>query len=266
MTTQAATLVPNPFVTWRWAVWAGVVWAITFAFFWGGVANFLPPPPQYWSTDEVVSFFHEYNVRIRLGMTAIMFLAPLYCVWTAVNSRIIQAIEGPRGVLALLELMGGVLTAVVILGLGTFWLAASFRIDARTPSDIHLMSDVAWLIFNMTVGVTILQMVSFGTAMLMDRRVNPLLPRWLGWLAYMVSLTFMFALFVPFVMRGPVAWHGLLTFYVALGLYFPWVLLCCCYSFAAIRQLEGERTGIEVADSKTHAAECTAPQPSVAVR
>lgn len=242
MSEHDETVVPNPFTGWRVGIWAGLVWIATFAIFWGGVARFLPPPPQYWTTDEVVAFFTQYNWRIRLGMTAIMFLAPLYCVWTALNSRFIQAIEGPNGLLALVEQMGGVLTAMVVLGMGTFWLAASFRIDARTHQDIHLLSDVAWLIFNMTVGVTIVQMLSFGTAMLLDRRPAPLFPRWLGWLAYLVSSTFLFALFVPFVMRGPVAWHGLLTFYVVLGLFFPWMALCCWYSFAAIRQLEGERT------------------------
>lgn len=231
---------PSPFPIWRVAAWAGPIWLITFGLFWAVIAKFVPPPAEYWSTEEVYRFFSEHNLSIRVGMTGVLFFGPLYFVWTAVTSRVIQHIEGPNGVLSYIELIGGVLTTVVVIGVGIFWLAASFRMDVRTPQEIHLMSDIAWLIFNLTVAITMLQMISFGTAMLLDRRPKPLYPRWLAWLAYLTSSTFMFALAVPFLMRGPLAWHGLLTFYVALGLFFPWAAITMYLTFPAINTIQQE--------------------------
>ena len=239
MNHYVAGTVPN-FFTWRLAAWAGPIFIFGFLICWAIIAKFLPPPPQYWSADEVYKFYIDYNLQIRVGMTGVLFFGPFYFIWSAVISRLIQRMEGPDGVLSYIELMGGVCTVMVTLGLGVMWLGASFRTETRTPQDVQLLHDVGWLIFNMTFVVTFLQMIGFGTAMLIDKRERPLYPRWMGWASYFAALTFLVVLFMPFVMRSPFAWHGLLTYYVSLGAYFIWALLAMYYTFGAITQVELE--------------------------
>jgi hypothetical protein len=36
------------------------------------------------------------------------------------------------------------------------------------------------------------------------------------------------------------SWNGLLTFYVALSLFFPWALLCMYFTYRAIGRIEQE--------------------------
>lgn len=230
---------PN-FLMWKLSAWGGPIFIVGFLVCWALTAKFLPPPPQYWSADEVMRFYVEHNTAIRIGMTGSLFFGPFYFIWSAVISRIIQRIEGPEGVLSNIELMGGVCTVVVVLGLGVMWLGASFRIEARTAQEIQLLHDLGWLIFNMTFMVTLLQMISFGTAMLIDKRPKSLYPRWLGWFSYFSGFTFLVVLLMPFVMQGPFAWHGLLTYYVALVAYFVWALLAMYFSFGVIDRIERE--------------------------
>lgn len=239
MSTHSMAATPD-FRTWRVAAWGGPVFIFGFLIFWAVIGKYFPPPPQDWSAEEIYRFYVDHNLQLRVGMTGVLFFAPFYFVWSAVISRLIQRIEGQDGVLSYIELMGGVCTAIVALGLGVMWLAAGFRIDARSPQDVQLLHDVGWLIFNMTFMVTFIQMIGFGTAVLIDRRSTPLYPRWLGWLSYWAALSFLVVLAMPFVMRGPFAWHGLLTYYVALGAYFVWALVAMFCTFGAIGRVEHE--------------------------
>lgn len=228
------------FTIWRCCAWAGPVFILGFLVSWALLAKFLPPPPQYWSADEVLRFYTDFNIRIRAGMMGILLFAPLYFVWSAVVSKIIQRLEGNDGVLANVELMGGVCTTIITLGLGVMWLGASFRTQARTPQDVQLLHDLGWLYFNCTFMVTLIQMVSYGTAMLMDRRSVPLFPQWMGWLSYATASTFLVVVLMPFVMNGPFAWHGLLTYWIALSAYFLWAVVVMTRTFAAIGRIEQE--------------------------
>jgi hypothetical protein len=72
-------------------------------------------PPQYWSADEVFTFYMNRNLQIRAGMVGVLFFAPFYFVWSAVLSRIMRHMEGPDGVLSSVELLGGVCTTVTVL-------------------------------------------------------------------------------------------------------------------------------------------------------
>jgi hypothetical protein len=228
------------FSLWRICAWAGPLFIVSFLIFWGIIANYVPAPRQYWTAARIFQFYSENNLRIRIGMVGATFFAPVYFVWSTVVSRIMQRIEGPDGVLSNVELMGGVCTVVITQAFAVMWLAASFRIESRTPHEVQLLHDIGWFFFNSTFMVTALQLTAFGVVILMDARARPLLPRWLGWLSFAAVSTFLSVLLMPFVMDGPFAWHGLLTYWVALSGFFIWAVAACIFIFGAISRLEIE--------------------------
>jgi len=105
----------------------------------------------------------------------LLFVA-LYTVWSAAIARMIERIEGRRGLLAQIEFGGGVATTLVAALAGVMWFAAAFRAPERDPKDIQLLMDLGWLTFNTTFSVTAIQMLAIGAAVLLDRRADPLLP------------------------------------------------------------------------------------------
>ena len=228
------------FSIWRVCTWCGPIFLLGLLVCWTGLGKFFPPPPQYWSADEVVQFYLKDNLQIRAGMVGVMFFGGFYMVWSAVLARIIRRIEGPDGVLSVIEMMGGLATTMVIELFGAVWLTASFRTEMRSPQDIQLLQDLGWFIFDMTFMVTFAQMVAFGIAILIDKRPTPLFPRWLGWLSIWAGSVFLPEVFMPFFMNGPFSWHGVISYYVALSPFFIWISVSCYYMFDAINLIERE--------------------------
>jgi hypothetical protein len=228
------------FQMWRVCAWAGPIFVLGFLIFWAIIAKFVPPPPQYWSADQVFGFYMNRNLQIRAGMVGVLFFAPFYFVWSAVLSRIMRFMEGPDGVLSYVEILGGVCTTVITLGLGVMWLGASFRTEARTPQDVQLLHDLGWLYFNSTFMVTFLQLAAFGTSILIDERQVPLFPRWLGWASYATASISLVIVFMPFFNHGPFAWQGLLTFWSDLTAFFVWAIVTMYLTFVVIGKLEKE--------------------------
>lgn len=228
------------FLVWRACGWAGVVFLAGFIVFWALLGKFFPPPAQYWSAEQVASFYLQHSVQIRAGMVGAAFFAPFYMLFSALLSRIIRFIEGRSGLLSTIEMMGGIATTMVILLFSVVWMTASVRTGSRLPQDIQLLQDLGWFIFDMTFMVTFFQMIAFGTAVLTDKRSTPVFPRWLGWLSYVACAVFLPELVMPFVLNGPLAWHGVINYYVALPPFFVWMMVCCYYVFKAIHRIERE--------------------------
>lgn len=231
------------FTTWRVAAWAGPVFLVALGACWAGVAGFLPPPAESMTATEVQRWFIDNGSRLRIGLVGYLFFAALYIPWCIAISRVIQRIEGPKGVLSQVEFAGGVCTAIVALLAGVMWLAASFRTETRSPEDIQLLMDLGWFIFNLTFMVTALQMLAVGIAVLVDRRRDPLLPKWITWISFAFAATFIPLLLIPFSKTGPFAWDGLFNYYVALGGAFVWDAIVAFYLFAAINKIQREELG-----------------------
>lgn len=92
---------------------------------------------------------------------------------------------------------------------------------------------------------SVLQSVALGLAILRDRRLTPLFPRWVAWLAFLVAATYFPLVFVPFFHDGPFAWHGLISFWAVFALFFALIAVVTPYALKALRTLEGELTTLE---------------------
>lgn len=228
------------YLTWRICAWAGPLYLVGLVGFWGLLAGFVPAPPQSWNAQQITEFFVNNNLKIRAGMVGTLFVAPFYFVWSLVISAVMKKIEGPDGILAQLEFVGGIATAFVTMAFSIMWLAASLRTALRAPEDIQMLHDLGWMIFDTTIMVTAIQMVAFGTAIVMDKRSVPLLPKWLAWFSFAVTATFLAAYVMPFVQEGPFAWNGIITYWVVLSTFFAWMILVCYYLFGAIDKVQRE--------------------------
>jgi len=232
---------PTNFFLWRLCAWAGPLYVVAELLSWAWIGRFLPPPAEYLSAEETYQFYIENNFSIRLGMMLTLIFAPLYYVWSTAVSRVMARAEGPEGLMPTIELLGGFGTVVVTWGAVCAWLSAGLDTALKSPEQIKVLNDLGWMWFNPTATITVLQFLAFGTAFLMDRRPQPLLPRWMSWFSYAMTGTLLMALFTPFFKSGPLAWHGLLTYYVGLGGYFVWIVVACYYVIKAIGKLEHEQ-------------------------
>jgi MFS family permease len=243
------------FVIWRVCAWSGVVYVAGAIVFWAIIAGFIPPPRQNWTAEQVATYYADNQTRIRLGMEGILLVGFFYALFAVGLARLMQRVEGERGFLHQIQLMGGLATAMITFGCALAWLTATLRAGERDPGDVQTLNDLGWMIFDMTALVTIAQMVAFGvTWLLEDDRPEPLFPRWIGYLSFWMGATFLVVFVMPWMTSGPFAWQGLITLYVGFGAFFVWMGAVLPLMFRAIRRVEIEdRAALAATGSGDHA-------------
>jgi hypothetical protein len=202
------------------------------------IAGFVPPPREHWSAKHVASFYRKHDVRIRLGMEGMILVACLYYFWSLAIARVMERTEAADSPLTRIQVFGGLSTAWVTAATGLAFLIASFRAGQRSPTDVRLLNDVGFLVFNMTAMFTFFQVVAMATAWLRVDRSRALVPRWVAYLSLWDAATFLVVFLIPFLRTGPFAWHGLFTFYAVLGLFAVWVSVVSWYVIRAINTIE----------------------------
>lgn len=231
------------FASWRWTGWAGYAYCATIVIAWCWIAGFLPPPAQNLTTAEVHQYYIDNSFRIRLGMLLTLLCTPLYYVWGAAVSRAMQYVEGPKGTLSMIQLMGAFGTVVVTWGSCVAWEASAYLPELKTAEDIKTLSDHAWMWFDTTVMVSVTQFVAFGVVCLIDKNQRPLFPRWLGWFSLAMGMSLLLACLIPFFQTGPFSWGGFLCYYLGLFDFFIWIVLVTHYVLKAIKRIEAEQIG-----------------------
>jgi hypothetical protein len=66
------------------------------------------------------------------------------------------------------------------------------------------------------------ELALFGVAVLIDRRPRPIFPPWLGFLNTWRALVFSPPSFLVFFKTGPLAWNGLLVWWVPVAAFLLW--------------------------------------------
>jgi len=98
-----------------------------------------------------------------------------------------------------------------------------------------MLNDMGWLMFVGVISSAVLQCLTLGIAILIDRRKQPIFPRWTGYLALWTATLLAPAGVVPLFKDGPVAWNGVFGFWVPLSIFCVWVSITTWFLVAAIR-------------------------------
>jgi hypothetical protein len=197
----------------------GIVWLSAFVLFPG----FVQPMSPTLSAEEVAAFYRDPRNLPRIRYSMIVFnwfavgLIPILALIVLQIRR--MAHRTPIFSYAIVACAAGGPTIFLMADL--FWLLAAFRPE-RDPALTLLLNDLAWVTFSSQVGFLIAQSVILALAIYLDRQERPVFRRWVAHFNLVVAALLVPAAFVGAAMTGPVAWDGLLTFWVrnvAIGLW-----------------------------------------------
>ena len=87
---------------------------------------------------------------------------------------------------------------------------------------IQTLNDAAWLMFVGIVCTAVVQFLVIGLAILQDKRATPIFPRWSGYYCLWTALLVTPGSFVPFFKSGPLAWNGLLSWWIPVAVLALW--------------------------------------------
>jgi len=225
--------------TQRIGVWCGYVFAAAFLVGFLGLARFCPPPDPAGSALQIADRFRGNTIGIRLGMLVCLFTCALLLWWWGSIATQVKRIEGRWSPVTYLVVAGSACFVLEFIFPCMFWATAAFRPEAD-PELIRKFNDLAWLPFLGVVSTAMVQCFGMAYVVLSDDRPSPVYPRWFAYYNIMSALLFAPADFIIMFKRGPLAWNGVISFYLVFTVFTAWLLVMTFMTNRAINQQETE--------------------------
>jgi hypothetical protein len=186
-----------------------IIWVSAFFLFPG----FLHPMSPTMSADSVADFYRDETARIRYSMILFNWfgvgLIPTVMLLAMQVRR--MAHRTPILSYSLIACAGGPPCLFLIANM--FWLLGSFRPE-RSPELTQLLNDLAWVTFTVLVPYLIAQCLLLALAIYWDRQEQPVFKTWVAHFNLLVAVALAPAAFGALTFSGPLAWDGLLSFWV----------------------------------------------------
>lgn len=205
----------------------------------GVIAHFIPPTAPDRDAVEIAELYRDHHGRIQLGVYIAAGAAVLLAPFFATLGVQMRRIEGRHSVLAYIQMMCGALLVLVFMIPMFTWQAAAFRPE-RAAETTQALNDLAWLPFVGIVWTVLMQWLVIAIAILSDRRPNPVFPRWAGYLNLWACVGIFPGTLIVFFKDGPLAWNGIVGWWVLIVTFFIWMCAMAWLMFRAIDQQERE--------------------------
>jgi hypothetical protein len=205
----------------RWMAWAGVAGIVIVLIGQGAIARFVPPPGPQHTRTHILHIYLAHHDRIRIGLIVAIFGVALLGPWVTAIAIQMRRIEGSIAPLAWLQLMLGACLIMEFLIPITIWQAAAFR-PGDDPNLTYRLHDVASIMYVALPVTATLQAFALGIAILQHDEQR-IFPRWLAYLSFWAGIGFLPGALNPLAHHGPVAWNGLLAWWLGLAIFGVWI-------------------------------------------
>jgi len=180
--------------------------------------GFFPPMSPTMTAEEVATFYRDHVGAIRASMVIVNLCGISFIPFFMVIVVQMQRMRNPSHAFAYSYLSAAASGATLLALADLAWLIAAFRPE-RDPQLTQLLNDFAWIAFITPVGFIIAQNLCLALAIFMDAQRTPVFPRWVAHFNIVAALLMAPGAFAMMFMRGPLAWDGLLAFWVRIGTY-----------------------------------------------
>ena len=222
----------------RLLAWSGPVGIVIMLVGYWPFARFLPPPSPASDAETIAQFFRTHATGIRIGMVLMMAGATLWITFCFAISMQLRRIEGAAPLAWANAFVGA--PGFLLIGFPALLLSVPAFRPELPVGVIQALNDIAWLIFIGYVYTIIVQVILIAVAIFQDQRDDPIFPRWVGYYNLVALVTFVPGAADLFFRDGPIAWDGLLSFWVAAIDFVIWILLMAWATLQAIKQEEAE--------------------------
>jgi hypothetical protein len=175
--------------------------------------GFFPPMSPEDGAEQVAAFYGKHTTMIRASMIVFNLCAVMLLPFFMVVVYQMKRMGTPTQVLAYAYLSAAASGVTLFAIADLFWLIAAFRPE-RDPGQIQLLNDLAWITFVAPVGMIVAENICLGTAVYLDRRPEPIFPRWVGAFSLAVAAVMVPSAGAAVVRDGPLAWDGAISFWL----------------------------------------------------
>ena len=215
-----------------WLAASGMFCIVLYVIGWGIMGMCAPPwiPKASMSPQEFYDFYRDNSLRIMVGQTIATFAAGIFMAFSCQVAAQMWHRERNGHVLALMALIGGVLTGVAGMVGGVIWITLAEFSSQMDPAMVKFFHFLTWYIFDGTYFVTVLEFGAIGLMGLIDDSETPLFPRWTAVLTTMFGVSYVTLALIPFDHTGAFSYDGLVNWYWVWFTFFLdgiWISVCC---------------------------------------
>jgi hypothetical protein len=230
----------------RLCVWAGpaLILLLLIGF---GIMGFIPPPSPRLAGPEVVNLFSENQTRIQIGGVVMILGSAFLFPWCSAISVQLRRIEGHHSPLTYVQLTAGAVGAMLFLTPMLALEALTFRPELLRPDVAIVAYNFVWLFFLGTPFFAVIQNAAIALAIFLDRSAEPVFPRWLAYFNLWTALLFVPGSACYFFTSGPLAWNGVLVWWIPLTTFGIWFAVMVAQLLKSIsRQVAASRPSTSV--------------------
>ena len=204
-------------------VWCGPVVLVVVGVAVVVLAGFVPGPSPSTSAAHINQRYVDNLDGIRAGMCLEMAGVALIAPWGAALA--VQTHRGNPGtaVFTVTQIVCVAVTTVIGVLAPVAWGFAAFRIGAQSPETTQTLNDLGWIIFIFDWSPFALWYAAVGLAIIMDPSDRPVFPRWAAYLSFWTATLSAPGGFTIFFKSGPLAYNGLLSLWIPLGVFGIWI-------------------------------------------
>ena len=234
--------------TWKMLAWCGPIFLAAFFCLWGLLGGNIPPFLPSASPLEVKQHYLDHRLAIMIGMSVCLSLTACYMAWGVAISHVMTRIEGHNGFLAKLENMGATITCAPIMTACAIWLTAAHEVNNLSPEVMHMLYWGGWLLIDLAYMVTSFEIAACSIVFMRDKRAKKLVPDAVSWWGWVTVASFFVVNAIPFVTTGPLAFNGVISFWIAFFTWFFWIPSMSYFIIKAVDRIKAEESAA-VADS-----------------
>jgi hypothetical protein len=197
--------------------------------------HMVPPPSPANTPQQTLHWVHDNQTSILIGAALVTFFWSFWVTWAAPIILYIRRMERvPLLTFASLANVGG--GAAVITTIAVAWTVMAFR--AENPLIVQAFNDLGFFLFLYTWPPFGILMVIFAIAIFRDANPEPTFPRWVAYYNVYAAIGMAPASFMGLFKTGPLAYNGILAFWVVAIDFFVWMVVMSVVVIKAIARDE----------------------------
>lgn len=206
-------------------------------------SGFLPPTGPSWDAEQTVTHYRRHENGIRAGAALLILSGTLYLPFVAAVSAQMRRVPDLHHAIRAIQFAAGSVGGFSILMAGLVLAAAGYRLD-RHADVTQALNDLFWISLLSAWPLFMAQSFALACAIIVDSRPKPPFPKAVALVNVMVPVTFIPGIALHCVKGGPVAWNGVVGFWIPVFLFGVEVSMdCLCLWRAASNETDMEQEG-----------------------
>lgn len=227
----------------RGFIWSGLALVAMTAIGFGWLMHMIPPPSPNMGKAQALAWVSANQRSMLIGAALCTFFWSFWVTWAAPILLYVRRMERvPVLTFAALANVGG--GAAVITTIAVAWTVMAFR--AQDPAIVQAFLDLGFFLFLYTWPPFAILMVIIAIAIFRDVNAAPAYPRWVAYYNVYAAIAMAPATFMGLFKSGPLAYNGVLAFWLVVLDFFIWMIVMSVMTFKAIgrddRRISGAST------------------------